>query len=81
MLLSLCRWSSATAMAGRNRPLSSQISPDQGIAMHVVVSTGPRELTEILPVLPVYRSAQSKAHNARCHLPQPRFGSNRSFSS
>jgi hypothetical protein len=30
-------------------PLSSQISPDQGIAVHVAVTTGPRELTETLP--------------------------------
>jgi hypothetical protein len=27
---SSCRWSSATAIAGRNRPFSTQISPDQG---------------------------------------------------
>lgn len=31
MLPSLCRWSSATATVARNRPFSSQISPDQGI--------------------------------------------------
>ena len=49
MLSSSCRWSSATAKAGRNRPFSSQISPDQGIAVHVAVTTGRRELTETLP--------------------------------
>jgi hypothetical protein len=57
VLLLLYRWLSATAMAGRNRPFLLQISPDQGIIVYIIVSTGPRELTEILPV---YRSARAR---------------------